>query len=84
MDIEEAKLLAQTRLHCVVLEADKDAEQYKAKKYRDLLAALVGEEASNADANAPPPGRSQASSFLFMPGDAATHPVLPAVSLAYI
>ena len=86
MDMEEAKLLAQTRLHCLVLEADKDAEQYKAKKYRDLLAELVGEEASHADADAPHPGHPQASSFLFMPGDAsaAARPVLPTVSPAYI
>jgi len=67
-----------------VLGADKDAEQYKAKKYRDLLAELVGEEASHADADAPHPGHPQASSFIFMPGDAAAHPVLPAVSPAYI
>jgi hypothetical protein len=84
--MEEAKLLAQTRLRCLVLETDKDTEQYKAKKYRDLLAELVGEEASHADADAPHPGHPQASSFLFMPGDAsaAARPVLPTVSPAYI
>jgi hypothetical protein len=86
MDMEEAKLLAQTRLHLLVLSADKDAEQYKAKKYRDLLAELVGEEASHDDADAPHPGHPQASSFLFMPGDGATRPVLPVptVSPGYI
>jgi hypothetical protein len=83
MDMEEAKLLAQTRLHCLVLEADKDAEQYKAKKYRDLLAELVGEAASDADADAPHPGHPQASSFPSMPGDTAARPVFPAVSPTY-
>ena len=83
MDMEAAKLLAQTRLHCLVLEADKDAEQYKAKKYHDLLAELVGEAASDADADAPHPGHPQGSNFPSIPGDAAARPVFPVVSPAY-
>jgi hypothetical protein len=48
MDAEEAhQLLAESRLRCLILEADKEAEGTKAVKYRSILNTLVGEDSSS-------------------------------------
>jgi hypothetical protein len=47
MDAEDAhpsRLLTQTRLRCLLLEADKDAETLRAGKYRKILGSLAGED----------------------------------------
>ena len=47
MDVEEAhQLLAESRLRCLILEVDKEAESLKAVKYRNILDTLVGEDGS--------------------------------------
>lgn len=51
--MEEAQSLAQMRLLCLVLEADKEAEQFKSQQYRKILSELVGEEGTDV------PHRSQ-------------------------
>ena len=38
------RLLTQTRLRCLLLEADKDAEILRADKYRKILGSLTGED----------------------------------------
>ena len=43
MDADDShRLLTQTRLRCLLLEADKDAEIMRAGKYRKILDSLAG------------------------------------------
>jgi hypothetical protein len=45
MDAEDVhQLLTQTRLRCLILEADKDAESLRAGKYRKILDNLTCED----------------------------------------
>ena len=53
MDVEEVQSLDQMRLRCLLLEADKEAEQFKSQQYRKILSELVGEDGADA------PHRSQ-------------------------
>ena len=69
---EMRQLLDQARLHCLILEADKDAEmaakdaeELRASRYRSILAELMGEGDIRVDAaNCP-----QASGLHLMPRD---------------
>lgn len=45
MDADDVqRLLTQTQLRCLLLEADKDAENLRAGKYRKILGRLAGED----------------------------------------
>jgi|SRR6267154_1217415 len=45
MDAEDVhQLLTQTRLRCLLLEAERDAEIVRASKYRKILGSLAGED----------------------------------------
>jgi hypothetical protein len=41
---ENARLLTQTRLRCLLLEVDRDAEILRADKYRKIIDSLTGED----------------------------------------
>jgi hypothetical protein len=59
MDAEDVqRRIKQTRLRCLLLEADKDVEILRAEKYRKILGSLAGED----DATQP-----QAAGILHMP-----------------
>ena len=83
MDMEEMQcLLAQARLCCLILEADKGAEiaaknveKLRASRYRSILSELMGEEDTRADAAHCP----QTSGLNLMPWDASVHSTSPAV-----
>jgi predicted lipid-binding transport protein (Tim44 family) len=67
MDAETVQpSLAQSKLRYIVLEADKDAETFRAERYRKILSELMGEQDYDAAARA---CRHQpASNNVFMPG----------------
>jgi len=73
---ELQKSLDETRLRCLILEVDKDAEiaakdveRLRASRYRSILAELMGEGDIRADAaNCP-----QASGLHLMPRDGSAH-----------
>ena len=79
---EMQRLLAQARLRCLILEADRDAEiaaknaeLLRASRYRSILSQLVGEGDTRVDAA----HRPQTSGLDLIPWDASVHSTLPAV-----
>ncbi len=57
MDAEEARqLLAESRLRCLILEVDKEAESLRAVRYRNILDTLFGEDGSGV--TQPEPSRA--------------------------
>jgi len=75
MDMEEVQSLGQTSLRQIVLEADRDAAQFKAELYRGILSDLLaGEEGADPSRHHP-----QASGSLLIQGGAVVLPLLPAV-----
>jgi hypothetical protein len=74
MDTDDAhRLLTQTRLHCLLLEADKDAENLRAGKYRKILDNLVGEDGAT---------QPQAADIFHMPRRASVCPSVTTVVVA--
>jgi len=81
---EMQQLLAQARLRCLILEAErdaeiaaKDAETLRASRYRSILSKLVGEGDTCHGADAA--HRPQTSGLDLIPWDASVHSTLPAV-----
>ena len=79
---EMQRSLAQARLRCLILEADRDAEMaaknaenLRASRYRNILSELMGEEDTRADAA----HRPQTSGLDLIPWDASAPSTLPAV-----
>ncbi len=73
MDAEEAhQLLAESRLRCLILDADKEAESLKAVKYRNILDTLVGEDGSGV-------AQPEASRALHAARGVLVRPTSPAV-----
>jgi hypothetical protein len=79
---ELRKSLDQTRLRCLILEADKhaeiaakDVEKLRASRYRCILAELAGEGDIRADVA----NRPQASGLHLMPWDGSANSTSPAV-----
>jgi hypothetical protein len=68
MDAEIAQpSSAQLELRCIVLEADKDAERFRAERYRKILSGLIGEQ-EDCDAAARACLPQPASNNILMPG----------------
>lgn len=66
MDAEDPqRLLTQTRLRCLFLEADKDAEILRADKYRKIISSLIGEDGA---------AQPQAAGIFHMPRRASVCP----------
>jgi hypothetical protein len=75
MDAEEARqLLAEVRLRCLILEAEKEVEGMRAAKYRNILGALAGEDVSGAT-------QPEASRVLHTARSALGRPTLPGASV---
>ncbi|KAF8492749.1 hypothetical protein F5888DRAFT_870486 [Russula emetica] len=73
MDAEDPhRLLAQTRLHCLILKVEKDAATFRARKYRKILGSLAGEDGAT---------QLQAAGIFHMPRRALTDDPRPASSL---
>jgi len=68
MDAEDAhRMLTQTRLRCLILEADRDAEILRAGKYRKIIDSLAGEGGHGATGTQP-----QAAGISHMPRRASS------------
>ena len=73
MDAEKAhQLLSESRLRCLILEVDKEAESLKAVKYRNILDTLVGEDGSGV-------AQPEASRVLHAARGASLRRMFPAV-----
>ena len=79
--------LAQARLRCLILEADKDAEiaaknaeSLRASKYRSILSEIMGEGDTRVDAVHHP----QTSGLHIMPWNASAHSTSPAVCHIFV
>ena len=76
MDMEEMRqLLAQEKLRCLILEADKDAENLRSQRYRSILGEMMGEGDTRVEAAQ----RPQTSGLHLMPWNASAHSTSPAV-----
>jgi hypothetical protein len=75
MDAEEAhQLLAEVRVRCLILEAEKEVEAMRAAKYRNILGTFAGEDGSGAT-------QLEASRVLHAARSALERPTLPAASV---
>lgn len=73
---EIRRSLAQARMRCLLLEADKEAEILRASRFRSILSELVGEGDTCANSS----HRPQTSGLLnLMPWDMSAHSTSPAV-----
>lgn len=71
---------ARLELRCLLLEADKEAETFRAERYRKILSELMGEQDDTARRPQP------ASNNLLMPGGSSANRALatPIVSAIYM
>jgi hypothetical protein len=74
MDAEE--LLTQLQFRCLLFEADKEAEVFRAAKFRNILGTLAGEDGSGAT-------QPEASRVLHAARSALARLTLPAANVCF-